>query len=196
MPQIKAKNGLASQLAEVCLPESLTSAPLRLGELWRDQPVMLVHLRHFGCLFCRAHLTRLRDRHRQINSRGAKVVAIGTGDLEYGRQLQAELQLGFPLLVDEALLTYGMVEAGRGHLTDWVLPGVMRAAEAAALETGARHGPPGRHVNALGATHLIHPAGNVSFAWVNGDFSEDAPIDLVLGKLSAPLTPMPFRFKR
>jgi len=151
--------------------------------------VVLVHLRHFGFLFCRAHLIRLQGRHGQLDGTGAKVVAIGTGDLEYGRRLKAQLRLSFPLLMDERLRTYGAVEAGRGHLTDWVLPGVMRAAAAAARETGARHGPPGRNVSVLGATHLIHSDGSVPFAWRNGDFSEDAPIDRVLEALSASLTP-------
>jgi peroxiredoxin len=148
-----------------------------------SQPVVLVHLRHFGCLFCRAHLARLREHTVRIDGRGARVVAVGTGDLDYGRQLKAQLKLGFPLLLDEGLRSYGAVEAGRGHLTDWVLPGVMRAAAAAARETGAMHGPPGRNVSVLGATHVIHPDGTVPFAWRNGDFSEDAPIDRVLETL-------------
>ncbi|HVE81247.1 MAG TPA: redoxin domain-containing protein, partial [Myxococcales bacterium] len=127
MPQVQAKNGLARRLAEMCLPEAHSTAPQQLGELWMSQPVVLVHLRHFGCLFCRAHLARLREHTVRIDGRGARVVAVGTGDLDYGRQLKAQLKLGFPLLLDEGLRSYGAVEAGRGHLTDWVLPGVMRA---------------------------------------------------------------------
>jgi peroxiredoxin len=189
VPQVQAKNGLTSQLAEVCLPEAISAAPTRLGDLWSQGPVVLVHLRHFGCLFCRANLARLRDHHREIDGQGAKVVAIGTGDLEYGRLLQAQLRFTFPLLVDETLRTYAAVEAGRGHLTDWVLPGVMRAGERAARETGARHGLPGKHVSVLGATHVISPDGSVPFAWRNGDFSEDAPLALVLERLCAQVTP-------
>lgn len=189
MPQVQAKNGLASQLAEVCLPESGSAAPMRLGDLWTKHPVVLVHLRHFGCLFCRAHLARLRDRHEELDGHGAKVVAIGTGDLSYGRQLREQLRFTFPLLVDEGLRTYKVVQAGRGHLTDWVLPGVMRAGEKAARETGARHGPPGRNVSVLGATHVIYPDGSVPFAWLNGDFSEDAPLERVLELLCGQVTP-------
>jgi len=190
VPQVQAKNGLASQLAEVCLPEAISAAPTRVGGLWTERPLVLVHLRHFGCLFCRAHLTRLRDYHQRIDRRGGRVVAIGTGDLEYGRQIQAEMRFTFPLLVDEALQTYGAVEAGRGHLTDWALPGVMRAGELAAAETGVRHGPPGKHMSVLGATHVIYPGGSVPFAWLNSDFSEDAPLERVLGELlCTPLIP-------
>lgn len=188
MPQVQPKNGLAAQLAEVSLPETLSAAPTRLGELWTERPVVLVHLRHFGCLFCRAHLMRLRDHHPKIDGQGVKVVAVGTGDLEYGRRLQAELQLTFPLLLDEGLRSYTAVEAGRGHLTDWILPRVMRAGRKAAEETGARHGPPGKHLSVLGATHIISPDGSVPFAWRNCDFSEDAPLDLVLGLLCTQIT--------
>jgi peroxiredoxin len=183
-----AKSGLASQLAGVCLPETISAAPMRLGDLWTEQPVVLVHLRHFGCLFCRAHLTRLRDHHQRIDGKGARVVAVGTGDLEYGQRLRDQLRFGFPLFVDEALETYNAVEAGRGHLTDWVLPGMMRAGEKAATETGARHGRPGKHINVLGATHVIYPDGSVPFSWLNGDFSEDAPLVRVLEVLRTRLT--------
>jgi peroxiredoxin len=189
VPQVQAKNGLASLLAGACLPETLSAAPTRLGELWTERPLLLVHLRHFGCLFCRAHLARLRDHHQRIDKRGGRVVAIGTGDLEYGRQIQAEMRFTFPLLLDEELRTYGAVEAGRGHLTDWVLPGVMHAGEKAALETGARHGRPGPHLNVLGATHVIYPDGSVPFAWLNGDFSEDASLERVLELLCAKVKP-------
>jgi prostamide/prostaglandin F2alpha synthase len=188
VPQVQAKNGLASQLAEARLTEATSAAPTRLGDFWTERPVVLVHLRHFGCLFCRAHLARLRDRHPEIDGQGANVVAVGTGDLDYGRQLQAQLRLTFPLLLDERLQTYAAVGAGRGHLTDWILRGVMRAGEKAALETGARHGPPGKHVSALGATHIIRPDGSVPFAWCNGDFSEDAPLERVLELLRTPVT--------
>ncbi|HEY8209075.1 MAG TPA: peroxiredoxin-like family protein [Myxococcaceae bacterium] len=189
MPQVQAKNGLASLLAEVCLPESISAAPTRLGELWAERPVMLVHLRHFGCLFCRAHLIRLRDHHLQFTDHGVRVVAIGTGDIDYGRSLQEQIQFHFPLLLDEELKTYSAVEAGRGHLTDWALREVMRAAEKAARETGARHGLPGPHLGALGATHVIYPDGSVPFAWLNGDFSEDVPPEVVLNRVFARFRP-------
>ena len=34
-------------------------AELRLGDLWREQPAVLVFLRHYGCVFCRAHAVQL-----------------------------------------------------------------------------------------------------------------------------------------
>ncbi len=38
---------LATRLAPITL-DSDTGAPTRLGDLWRDAPVVLVFIRHFG----------------------------------------------------------------------------------------------------------------------------------------------------
>ena len=38
---------LATRLSDIELTDS-TGAPLRLGSLWQDQPIVLVFIRHFG----------------------------------------------------------------------------------------------------------------------------------------------------
>ena len=54
-----------------------------LGDLWADRPVVLVFLRHFGCLHCREHAVELRDRYDDLHAQGVELVAIGTGDRRY-----------------------------------------------------------------------------------------------------------------
>ena len=43
-----------------------------LGDLWADRPVVLVFLRHFGCLHCREHAVELRDRYDDLHGAGRR----------------------------------------------------------------------------------------------------------------------------
>lgn len=54
----------------------ITDQGSTLGQYSRNQPVLLVFLRHFGCTFCRealADIARLRD---QIEASGTKIVFV------------------------------------------------------------------------------------------------------------------------
>jgi len=49
MPRIDAAKDLAGRLAPIELPEAGTGGAMRrLGTLWDQRPVLLIHLRHFG----------------------------------------------------------------------------------------------------------------------------------------------------
>ncbi|HVM14552.1 MAG TPA: hypothetical protein VM287_09785 [Egibacteraceae bacterium] len=47
MPRVRPAADLAATLADISL-ETSGGQGVRLGELWADQPALLVHLRHFG----------------------------------------------------------------------------------------------------------------------------------------------------
>lgn len=47
-----------------------------LDELARDQRVMLVFLRHFGCTFCRETMSELAEKKRGIEAQGIKIVLV------------------------------------------------------------------------------------------------------------------------
>lgn len=49
MPRVEATPELARRLAPIELPEAGSGgARRRLGTLWDQRPLLLVHLRHFG----------------------------------------------------------------------------------------------------------------------------------------------------
>jgi len=57
-----------------------------IDDLSRDQPVLLVFLRHFGCTFCREALTDLRVQRSRIEAAGVKVALVHmVSDLEAAR---------------------------------------------------------------------------------------------------------------
>ena len=53
--------------------------------LSRIQPVLLVFLRHTGCMFCREALEDLGRYRREIEASGATVVLVHMGEPEFGR---------------------------------------------------------------------------------------------------------------
>ena len=54
-------------------------ATMRLASLWSKAPVMLVFLRHFGCVGCSEQLGELVPRLEEITRAGVAVVLIGNG---------------------------------------------------------------------------------------------------------------------
>lgn len=65
-------------LAEL-LGEALTQRGDNLLDLSRRQPLLLVCLRHFGCVFCREALTRLMEARPIIEARGTRIVLVHQG---------------------------------------------------------------------------------------------------------------------
>src|SRR3954449_5616047 len=77
-----------------------TGTKHRLGDLWDDKPVVLVFLRHFGCLHCREHAVELRDRYDDLRAKGIELVAIGTGDQRYAGAFVRDEKIPYLVLVD------------------------------------------------------------------------------------------------
>jgi peroxiredoxin len=109
--------------------------PARLDQRWRDGPLVLSFMRHFGCTFCREHLEHLRARYAEITAQGGDVVAVfqygaeATGDFCAGRGLPFAC-VGDPLREAYAALD---IHRGRGReLFGWgvvkrVVPAVRTA---------------------------------------------------------------------
>ena len=58
------------------LEEMTTSRGDRLGKLTQEQAVMLVFLRHFGCVFCKEALADLAEQKEKIAEKGVLMVFV------------------------------------------------------------------------------------------------------------------------
>jgi peroxiredoxin len=103
----------ARALAEITVLD-LEGNVRRLGELWRERPVVLVFVRHFGCLFCREQVQQLRPLVGDIRQRGAELAVVGNGSVEDAREFARELALDFPLFTDPRRLSYQAAGLRRG----------------------------------------------------------------------------------
>jgi len=174
-------------LSDLELSDS-TGSPRRLGDYWAEQPVILVFLRHFGCLLCREHAVELRNRYDDVKARGGEVVAVGTGDHRYAARFVSEEAVPFPVLVDDDAVAGRAASVRR--TTPWGLfnprsfPGARRAHRA-----GHRVHKSGRRVTQLGATFVVGPGERVCYAYVDAHTADHAPLEEVLAALDARARP-------
>ncbi len=64
------------------LDEMSVNTGQTLREMSEEQPVLLVFLRHFGCIFCREALSDIAEKKKEIEELGAKVVFVHMTDNE------------------------------------------------------------------------------------------------------------------
>jgi peroxiredoxin len=115
-----AKMPMAGNRAPKATVKDTSGNDIALSSFWREGPVVLVFLRHYGCPFCREHLVRLRDDFAKFQDAGANIVCVGMGDPKVGKAFSILMSLPFPLVVtgDDALAfrAYGMNRAGLSQM--------------------------------------------------------------------------------
>lgn len=100
------------------LAEARTSAGSSLAEMSREQPVLLVFLRHAGCTFCRETLANLAGQRADIESRGAKMALVHMGTAESFAAFAEGYGLGdVPAIADPARRLYRGIGLRRGTLS-------------------------------------------------------------------------------
>jgi peroxiredoxin len=184
---------LVGSLSDISLPDG-DYVDHRLGDLWAAQTVVLIHLRHFGCILCRHFASRLRDSNAAFEQVGARLVAIGTGGREYAKAFVTERKIPFLVLVDKQLETHDLIGIKSGSKLSIAKPSTLAAA-AKALAAGERQGKTGPNPFLFGASNVIAAGGTLSFSWLGGDYQDNAPIDELLAAARdagrAPSAPAP-----
>ena len=151
----------------------------KLGDLWSDRPVVLVFLRHFGCLHCREHAVELRDRYADLQGQGIELVAIGTGDVRYAGAFVRDEKIPYLVLVDDDAKA---AHAASVQFASWfrlLHPSTWRAT-VSAWKNGHRIHAPGKRVTQLGATFVLGPGNHVRYGHVDADSTDHASIPDVL----------------
>jgi len=101
-----------------------------LSSIWTQKPIVLVFLRHLGCIFCREQIARLKSDYAAFQSRGAEVVCVAQGDNKVGKAFTILFDLPFPILMCGSDLSvfkaYGLKRGTFGQLfgIDAVLHGI------------------------------------------------------------------------
>jgi len=125
----------------------------------------------------------LRERYDEITTRGAEVVAVGTGSVRYAQSFVRDERVPFPVLVDDdaaaaraaSLVKLGFFELIRDRRSK---PGYRRARAA-----GHRIHRAGKRVTQLGATFVVGPGPQTRYEHVDEHSADHAPIDEVLAAL-------------
>jgi hypothetical protein len=153
---------VAEELASALVLD-VDAQPVRLGELWAKRPVILVFVRHFGCLFCREQAVQIRDVFDRLRAAGADVAFVGSGTPDQAEMFRSDYDLPFPVYVDPSLRAFRIARLERG-VGRTLGPGSL-AAGLRAFRAGYRQGHTEGDPWQLGGAIVVGPGHKVFYAY-------------------------------
>jgi peroxiredoxin len=152
-----------------------------LGSLGRGGSVVLVFVRHFGCLFCKELVADVRARLGELHGRGASVVIVGNGSVDDARVFAAEHAAGMTVVTDPNREAYCAVGMKRGVGTALSFGVARRAARAMArgFRQTRTQGDPFQQ----GGIVVVGADGDVLYRFVSDEAGEHPSLDDVLAAL-------------
>lgn len=121
----------------------------------------------------------MREHEQQFKQRGAKLVAVGLGDVSYARHFREQTGITFPLLIDDKREAYRAVALKKANLLH-LLRGDNARARKRAKAIGVRQHHLGKDPLQLGGSFVFGPGNRDRFAHVSETFGDNAnPADLL-----------------
>ena len=158
---------------DLALPDAL-GRPVRLAELWRDGPLIVVFYRGGWCPYCNLELRAWQKVLPQVHAAGARLAAISPQTPDNSLSTAQKNELAFVVLSDTALLAaerFGIAYAMPAEL--------IVQYRGAGIDLAVLNGN-GKWVLPLPATYVIDRGGRVQYAHVDADYRERAEPDEVL----------------
>ena len=179
--QRKSPPQRADDLADITLPDQ-DGNEVRLGDLWSEEPVALVWVRHYGCVHCRSHAVALEGARSEFDEAGVRVVLVGQATPRQAAHFRRRLEIDLPVLADESRESYrvaGAKVATAGELLGpkSVTQGLRRTFESRGkVHQGRIIGHPAQ----LGGAMVIAPSGEVTWSHMADDASDNASPEEIL----------------
>ena len=181
-----------AQLKDVVVSDE-SGSEVRLGELWRDQPVVLVFLRHYGCVFCRAQAVQLHRTRDKFEEAGARLAVIGQGTPQQAEEFRRAQSITLPLYADPQRQAFDAAGAKIATLTEIVNPRIVARGIGHTVTSRLRQGSiavhqwriGGEHPSQLGGVLVIAPDDSIRYAHMSEDASDNPPVEEVLAAVSA-----------
>lgn len=122
----------------------------------------------------------MRDHESEFSAKGARLAAIGLGDLNYARRFREETVITFPLLIDEERQAYRAAGLRSGSLLH-LLRSDNSVARKRARAAGHRQHRLGKNPFQLGGSFVFGPGNADLYMHVSQTFGDNArPSDLLL----------------
>ena len=149
--------------------------PVKLGLLWKNKKTILIFLRHFACIACRAHAVQVWQDREKYEKAGAQIIFIGNGQPQYINAFKEDLKIQEATIVtDPSLQSYRAVGFKYGFLSV-VNPGSLTNVVSMAMN-GHRQSiytrDAGTHWQ-LGGIVALNPDGRMTYHYISqsvGDF--------------------------
>ena len=171
----------ADDLADIVLPDQ-EGNEVRLGDLWSEEPVALVWVRHYGCVHCRSHAVELEGARSEFDAAGVRVVLVGQATPRQAAHFRKRLEIDLPVLADEQRESYkaaGAKVATAGELLGpkSVSQGLKKTFESRGkVHQGRVIGHPAQ----LGGAMVVAPGGEVTWSHMAENASDNATPDEIL----------------
>jgi peroxiredoxin len=157
-----------------------------LRSRWNERPQIVTFMRHFGCSFCREHLTRLAAADDRIKAAGAETIAIFQYDAEATMNFCEGRGVPFDCLGDPLREAYAEVELGKGSLRQMAGWRVMKKARNAYRTGGGLGKSDGISVMQMPGTFVVGSDGRVLLAYYSETAADNPAIETLLAALPSP----------
>ena len=150
-----------------------------LSDLWKNGPLLLVFLRHFGWPFCREQAVQLHQSKNQFEDNGFQVVLVGLGTCDRAEAFKRQFSLSFPIICDPEKKLYQIYGLGRGSVVRMASPAFLLKG-LRALSRGHMPGVPRDDIMQMPGVFLIDTSGNIRYAHYSKDPSDNPSIEILL----------------
>jgi len=152
-------------------------ASRKLSSFWQGRTAVLIFLRHFACVACRAHASQVWAEREKYQSRGAEIVFVGNGAANFITGFKEDLGLeGATVMTDPSLVAFRAAGFKRGFLASFGPRSLLNAYSL--LGQGYRPGnlarPDKGDLWQLGGVLVVHASGKLAYHYISqaqGDFA-------------------------
>lgn len=124
----------------------------------------------------------MREHEQAILKKGAKLAAIGLGDVSYAQHFRQQTGITFPLLIDEQRQAYRAIELRNANLLHLLRRDNMQA-RTRAKAIGVRQHRLGKDPFQLGGSFVFAPGNQDKFVHVSQTFGDNAPVEQVIAAI-------------
>lgn len=160
---------------------------LLLGQLWKNQSVVLIFLRHFACIACRAHAAQVWGEREKFERSGAKLVFVGNGQPNWIEHFRTDLGIERGVILTDPSLQSFEAAGFKNGFFNLVRPqsaiNILKLTKAGHKQTPYTPDA-GSHFQ-MGGVLAINPSGKVLYRFASealGDFPEEDPYLEVIRK--------------
>ncbi len=159
-----------------------TGESIRLSSLWRDQPLLLVFTRHFGCPQCKEMLSQLVQTKTALEDAGLAIAAITQGQPDETAEFCRQRAPGIRCLSDPERKAYRAYGLERGTVWQVALAPevVMRTVRAGKRGHTVERPPAGQDVMQMSGTFIIGRDGRIRLPYYYDTIADHPPVDLLL----------------
>lgn len=148
-----------------------------LAELYKERPVALVFLRHFGCIFCREQIAQLRSYPE------ANIVFVSMAKVEETNNFREKMEAPQLMISDPLKTVYEQFGLKRGSFSQMFNSTTFKRGFEA-MSGGNRVGAPVGDPWMLAGTFIINTKGEVVFSHFSRDASDNLSGEMIVQKLN------------